>query len=361
MSDIQTSAKKQCPITLLDGGLGTTLVDNFACVFDDSTPLWSSQLLSTDPNTLLRAQIAFGVAGADVIITATYQASFEGFARSGIEEEAAAKAMRSAVGISHSAFPKNNDIKPRGKTALSLGAYGATMIPSQEYSGNYDADHVTVEQLREWHCRRLDVFLPSAGHKEEYVGWEAVDMVAFETLPRIEEIWAARKVMQFVDIKHPQIPAGNRKDFWISCVFPGAHNILPDGSTVRDTVQAMLKPRDGAKIPTAIGLNCTRVGKVESIILEFEEAVAEMVQQGETEWPALVVYPDGTMGEVYNTTTKVWEKQEGYESVGTWDETIFGIVKRAKTRGLWSGILVGGCCKTGPAEIAKLRKCIDGL
>lgn len=42
-----------------------------------------------------------------------------------------------------------------------------------------------------------------------------------------------------------------------------------------------------------------------------------------------------------------------------WDEQIFEIVTRAQERGVWSDIYVGGCCRAGPEEIAKLRKRID--
>ena len=84
------------PLTLLDGGLGTTLADKFSITFDDSTPLWSSQLLLTDEGReiLLRAQKDFVRNGADVLLSCSYQASFEGFARCNISEKDASKHMR---------------------------------------------------------------------------------------------------------------------------------------------------------------------------------------------------------------------------------------------------------------------------
>jgi len=42
-----------------------------------------------------------------------------------------------------------------------------------------------------------------------------------------------------------------------------------------------------------------------------------------------------------------------------WDEEIFEIVSRARERRLWKSIFVGGCCKTTPDDIGKLRKRID--
>jgi homocysteine S-methyltransferase len=309
------------PIHLLDGGLGTTLTDGHGCAFNDSTPLWSSQLLLTSPTTLLSAQASFARAGADIILTATYQASFEGFAKSGVSEDDAGKSMRSAVSIARAAFGANGDREAgrarEGKVALSLGAYGATMIPSQEYSGEYDELHVTVKQLRDWHFRRIRAFFPvTEGFEESGIGngmeekktcWGEVDFVAFETLPLLREILAVREVMCAV----AKLANGEEKGFWISCVFPGEENCLPDGSIVKEVVRAMLGKREGARTPMGVGINCTNIEKVEGLIGEFESAMKELVENGEVkEWPSLVVYPDGTNGEVYNTTTKEWETQE---------------------------------------------------
>ena len=289
-------AKPKTPILLLDGGLGTTLADTYDCTFNDSTPLWSSQLLLTSPSTLLKAQTAFAQAGADIVLSATYQASFEGFAASGVGEEEAARCMRKGVEIAREAFGGGDSGK--GKVALSLGAYGAVMLPSQEYSGRYDEDHATRAQLREWHKRRLEVF---SGSKD---CWKEVDLVAFETLPLLEEISAVREVMGSFG------KAGER-EFWISCVFPGGENCLPDGSSVVEIVKAMLGEREVAGRPMGVGINCTKVGKIEGLIEEFESAIGTLVESGEVvEWPSLVVYPDGTKGEVYNTATKEWEKVE---------------------------------------------------
>lgn len=43
----------------------------------------------------------------------------------------------------------------------------------------------------------------------------------------------------------------------------------------------------------------------------------------------------------------------------SWDEQVFEIVTKAKDRGVWSSIYVGGCCRAGPEEIEKLRRRLD--
>ncbi|KAH8665174.1 Homocysteine S-methyltransferase [Tricladium varicosporioides] len=337
-------------IHLLDGGLGTLLADRYDCAFNESHPLWSSHLLIDEAGrkTLLDAQKSFATAGADVILTATYQASFEGFAatkihgKNGFGEVEARMCMQEAVRIARYAGKE-------GKVALSLGAYGACMVPGTEYSGKYDAEHQSIDQLKAWHATRLSVFSPASGLKD---CWNNIDFVAFETLPVRNEILAARQVMSLM-------PDGEEKPFWISCVFPGEANTLPDGTSVEAVVDAMLGKDKGAA-PMAIGINCTRVGKVEGLIIEMEDAIKKMIGKGEVAvWPSLVVYPDGTRGEVYNTATKQWEKKETVEISSPWDEMMFDIILKAKERGSWKEVFVGGCCKTTPEDISKLRLRID--
>ena len=66
------------PILVLDGGLGTTLEDEHKVKFSTATPLWSSHLLVENVEILNTVQRDFANAGADIILTATYQASIQG-------------------------------------------------------------------------------------------------------------------------------------------------------------------------------------------------------------------------------------------------------------------------------------------
>lgn len=258
-------------------------------------------------------------AGAEVILTDTYQASFTGFAASGVgDEKKAAALMRGAVKVARDAFGGK-----KGKVALSLGPYGATMIPGQEYTGEYDEQHQTVESLLGFHMKRLGAFFPSSEAEQENIEgevrerkecWGNINMVAFETIPKLQEVQAVKGVMKSLQMKGDE-EGENKKEYWITCVFPGEGNLLPDGSSVRDVVKVMLGDEKDGPLPMGIGFNCTKVTKVEALIREFEVAVGEMIERGETStWPSLVIYPDGTNGEVYNTSTKTWEqKEEGTE------------------------------------------------
>ncbi|MER6982792.1 homocysteine S-methyltransferase family protein, partial [Streptomyces carpinensis] len=63
---------------VLDGGMSNQLE---SAGHDLSDELWSARLLAERPEAITEAHLAYFEAGADVAITASYQATFEGFAR----------------------------------------------------------------------------------------------------------------------------------------------------------------------------------------------------------------------------------------------------------------------------------------
>ena len=67
---------------VLDGGLATELERQGA---DLSSALWSARLLVDDPAAIQAAHREFFAAGAQVAISASYQASLTGFAQLGVD------------------------------------------------------------------------------------------------------------------------------------------------------------------------------------------------------------------------------------------------------------------------------------
>lgn len=344
-------ATSRSPVLFLDGGLGTSLQDNHGVVFDKSTPLWSSHLLVSDQATLLACQSDFGRVPVDIILTATYQASLEGFAKtrtdqhpSGIGRDQTVEYVRSAVQIAHKAGSDHG-----GKVALSIGPYGACMIPGQEYSGLYDEDHSTLDTLGAWHLERLKVFADAGAFASP------VSYLAVETIPRMDEIIAIRKALDDSAALRNGIP------YWVACLFPGEADTLPDGTSVQAAVFAMLDPKISRSTPWGIGINCTKIWKLERLIQLYELAVEEAIRIGWlSEPPALVLYPDGTNGEVYNTTTQTWELPSGEAARNiTWDEQMANIVRQVQDRGRWKLVVVGGCCKASPVLVSKLRQRLE--
>lgn len=334
------------PILILDGGLGTSLEQKYSLKFTHDTPLWSSDLLVSDPETLQKCQSDFGNVPVDILLTATYQVSIKGFSgtKSGTQSD----------GIPLSEIPRyletavqvaERSIQPGARVALSIGPYGACMIPSQEYSGKYDSEHDSSESLFQWHKERLALF-GAVQNLRETVGF-----VSLETVPRLDEVVAMRKALA-------EEPSLEGVPFWISCLYPGDNGCLPDGTSAAEAVKAMLDPSLSSAAPWGIGINCTKVAKLDSILQQYEAGVAQLVDTHViSEWPALVLYPDGTNGEVYNTTTQKWEVQEsqtGAQRV-SWEEQLKEVVRATELRGQWKQIVVGGCCMARSEDISRLR------
>ncbi len=72
-------------VVILDGALATELERRGANLND---ALWSARILLEDPDLIRQVHYDYLVAGADVITTASYQATFEGFARRGLDHGA---------------------------------------------------------------------------------------------------------------------------------------------------------------------------------------------------------------------------------------------------------------------------------
>ncbi|MGC3003774.1 homocysteine S-methyltransferase family protein, partial [Streptomyces sp. G35A] len=85
---------------VLDGGMSNQLA---AAGHDLGDELWSARLLAEDPGAVADAHLAYYRAGADVAITASYQATFEGFARRGIGRARAAELLALSVGLAQEA------------------------------------------------------------------------------------------------------------------------------------------------------------------------------------------------------------------------------------------------------------------
>jgi homocysteine S-methyltransferase len=333
-------------ILILDGGLGTSLIKTYGVKFNDSTPLWTSHLLLSDQETLLRCQKDFGDVPVDIILTATYQVSKEALAGTitpetpgGIPDSRIPGILDDAVKIAEEAKHCSSQV------ALSIGPYGACMNPCQEYSGKYDSDHDSLSALEAWHSERMKLFvrIPALESRIAYI--------ALETIPRTDEMIAMRKALDAT-------PELGRIPFWMTCVYPGDGEKIPSGASVKEVVQAMLGPGVAKAIPWGIGINCTQVWKLDAILREYEAAVVHLLDRGDIEeWPALVLYPDGTNGEVFNMDIMAWEMPEELKTVDRtpWEQQVAEVVKATKSRGSWRQIVVGGCCQSNADDIRRLR------
>lgn len=290
---------------ILDGGLATQLEAMGAELNDD---LWSAALLKRDPEAIIAAHRAYLDAGADCIISASYQASHGGFMSHGMSEEQADQLIVSAVELASAAKEAHLSENPGAESELivaaSIGPYGAAQHDGSEYTGAYD---VTDQALGDFHASRLRL-LDNSG----------ADVLAVETIPNFRE---ARILCDLLD--DVSTPA------WISFACRN-ENEMSDGSRVW-AAAALFAEHSRVQ---AVGINCTPPQFILPLITEVRSAAPEK---------ALVVYPNS--GETYHSESNSWTGTacdlDADFNVADW------VAAGAK--------LIGGCCRTGPSEIRAIR------
>jgi homocysteine S-methyltransferase len=295
VADELTDAMAQ-RIVVLDGGLATQLEAQGA---DLTSALWSARLLRDDPDQIVEAHRRFFEAGAEVAITASYQASFDGFASAGVGAAEAVQLMRRSVEVARTAADSAEGDGPRW-VAASVGPYGAALADGSEYHGRYG---LSVESLRAWHRPRLEV-LADAG----------ADLLALETVPCLAE---AEALLAEVD--------GSGRVCWLSLSCANVRTRADE-----DPDEAFAMARDIAEV-IAVGVNCTDPRDISALV----ERAATVSGK-----PA-VAYPNS--GEGWDAQRRAWTGGSTFAS-----ERVTAWVDRGAR-------LVGGCCRVGPLEIAELR------
>jgi homocysteine S-methyltransferase len=291
---------------VLDGALATEL-ERRGCDLHD--PLWSARVLIEAPDVIRQVHADYFAAGADCAITASYQATFPGFARRGLDADAAAALMRRSVQLAVEARdvfwaePAHRADRPRPFVAASIGPYGAFLHDGSEYRGDYG---LSEEELIAFHRPRMAV-LAAAG----------ADMLACETIPCLVEARAlARLLTEF-----PGVSA------WFSFSARDAAHISHGEPLAECVAQIALHPQ-----VAAIGVNCTAPGFIADLVRAAGAVTSKPI----------LAYPNS--GETYDAAQ------------GGWSGAAFGAAFGAQAR-LWydSGArVIGGCCRTTPDDIRGL-------
>ncbi len=295
---------------VLDGGLATLLE---AHGHDLSSALWSARLLADNPAAITAAHREYFRAGAEVAITSSYQASFQGFAELGLDRTAAEELLRRSVRLAREAAATVESGHADGPgagvaqrwVAASVGPYGAALADGSEYRGDYG---LTVDQLRDWHRPRLQI-LADAG----------ADVLALETIPCMAEAEAL-----LTEVSALGMPA------WLSMT-------CADGRTrAGEPAEDAFAMAAGVDEIIAVGVNC-----VSSV--EAADLVATAVEASRK--PG-VVYPNS--GETWDAQRRSWAGRAtfGPEHAAVW------VASGAR--------LVGGCCRVGPTAIRQLAESAPG-
>jgi homocysteine S-methyltransferase len=276
---------------ILDGGLATELE---AQGHDLSDALWSARLLADAPEEIVAAHAAFFRAGADIATTASYQASFEGFAKRGIERAEAARLMRRSVELARLA----GDVEPGRHrwVAASIGPYGAMLADGSEYRGRYG---LTKRELREFHRPRLEVLAEARP-----------DVFALETVPDVVEAEALVEAVADLDV-----PA------WLSFTIAGeqtrAGQPLAEAFAVAADEDAII----------AVGVNCSAPDDVLPAIEIARTALEKPI----------VVYPNS--GEGWDAQRRAWTGRSRLSP------------EQARNWRAAGAQAIGGCCRVRPEDI----------
>jgi homocysteine S-methyltransferase len=301
------------PIRILDGGLATELE---ARGFDLSDRLWSARVLLSAPEAILAVHRAYFEAGATVATTASYQATVPGFAEAGLDQPAALAAIRRSVSLAvqareahRAASAEAGDGDQDLVVAGSVGPYGAMLADGSEYRGDYDPG-ATI--LRDVHAPRMDALLEAGA-----------DLLALETIPTVRE---AEVLVRLVEERGATA--------WLS------YQCRDDRSTAAgESIETAVAVAQAVPGIVAIGVNCTAPRHVAPLL----ERAASV-----TSTP-LIAYPNG--GDSWDPGQRRWVAED---SSGAFDAA------RAEDWADAGAQWIGGCCGTGPIDIARMRAALAG-
>lgn len=285
-------------VLVLDGGLSNQL-EAQGCDLSDA--LWSARLLADGPEQIEAAHTAYVRAGARVLITSSYQATFEGFAHRGIGHDRAAELLALSVELGREAA-RRAEAKAPGRplwVAASAGPYGAMLADGSEYRGRYG---LSVADLERFHRPRLEVLAAARP-----------DVLALETVPDADEARALVRAVRGLGV-----PA------WLS------YSIAGDRTRAGQPLEEAFAVAAASDEIVAVGVNCCAP----------EDADRAVPVAARVTGKPVVVYPNS--GEDWDAGARAWRGRPTFtaERATGW--------QRAGAR------LIGGCCRVGPDAIAEL-------
>lgn len=291
------AARLTAPSVVLDGGFATTVE---ARGHDLSGHLWSARLLRDAPSEVVAVHRGFVDAGAEIVIGASYQASYAGYVQAGLTEDQCDADLDTSIRLAR------EGADGRALVAASVGPYGAHLADGSEYTG-YPA--VSRARLRDFHLRRLER-LVAAGP----------DLVAIETIPEVAE---AVVVVDLLSEIAPELP------YWVS--FSATKEArLTGGAPFAEAVDVVR----GAAV--AVGVNCTGPQHIDELL--------------ETAKPSVpyVIYPNA--GAAYDPESKTWTDEGSAQ------------FSAASVRG-WHDLgarFIGGCCGIDAGGIRAITGAVRG-
>ncbi|MFG2888708.1 homocysteine S-methyltransferase [Streptomyces sp. NPDC048248] len=292
-----TEALASGPV-VLDGGLSNQLE---SAGHDLSDTLWSARLLAEEPAAIVAAHRAYYEAGAQVAITSSYQATYEGFAQRGIGAPEATALLGRSVELAREAARQAQEGGVSGPlyVAASAGPYGAMLADGSEYRGRYG---LSVDELERFHRPRLEVLAEARP-----------DVLALETVPDAEEARALLRAVRGLGV-----PA------YLS------YSVAGDRTRAGQPLEEAFALAADADEVIAVGVNCCAPQDADRAVATAARVTGKPV----------VVYPNS--GESWDAQARAWCGSPAFSA-----ERVAGWAAEGAR-------LIGGCCRVGPDAIAEL-------
>ncbi|MDY5246766.1 MAG: homocysteine S-methyltransferase [Ligilactobacillus salivarius] len=284
---------------VLDGAMSTPLERLGA---DTNNDLWTAKALIDNEELVYEVHKMYFEAGADLIITDTYQANVQAFEKVGYSEKEARNLIKKAVKIAQKARDDyENKTGKHNYIAGTIGPYGAYLANGSEYRGDYE---LSTKEYQQFHLPRIEELATTGG-----------DILAIETQPKLDEVLA---IIELLKEKYPQ------QKVYVSYTLSD-DDTISDGTPLPRAIHAL---EDYLQV-IAVGINCVKLELVEPALKNMKEITDKH----------LIVYPNSSA--VYDPKSKTWSQPK---TSATFEELIPNWYDAGAR-------IIGGCCTTGPKEI----------
>ncbi|CCF56321.1 hypothetical protein KAFR_0B00210 [Kazachstania africana CBS 2517] len=305
-------------VLVLDGGQGTELENRGIHV---ANPVWStipfisesfwSNASSKDREIVKGMFQDFLDAGADILMTITYQTSFKS-----VTENTPIKTLKEYNELLERIVSFSRSCIGDEKYLIGcIGPWGAHVCA--EFNGDYGG-----------HPENIDYYAYFKPQLDNFFQNKDLDLIGFETVPNFHELKA---ILSWDDTILS-------KPFYIG-LSVHENGVLRDGTTMNE-IGYYIKSL-GSKINPnflLLGINCVSFSDSPDILESIHKELPDM---------PLIAYPNS--GEIYDTVKKIWLPNH-YSDI-TWNDVVNRYIKAGAR-------IIGGCCRTMPDDIEQVSAAV---
>jgi len=299
--------------TVMEGSFGTQ-IEQYVGNTVDGNPLWCSKFVATDRDKCILAHRDLVRAGTEILTTASYQGSVEGYIKYlGVDEQKAIDLLKDSVYLAKEAVKIEKETSGLNRKVLvagSVGPYGAYLHDGSDYTGAYK-DTVSKETLKKWHSKRFQALIDAGA-----------DILGFETIPAFVEAEALIELL----LEHPNMNA------WLSFSIKDEESISSGENFYECAIKCWEKSKGQL---LAVGANCMNPKLVTPLFKKIRQTHPHI---------RLIAYPNS--GEVYDVDKKRWLEKESSKMLTDYT-------------GEWLDLgvsYVGGCCRTNHIDVEQFVK-----